>query len=164
MYSDPIAYFLTWTCYGTWLPGDDRGSVSWQRGQLPPRPRLEDWCRGQMKSEAVILSDTERAIVEQTITEHAERRTWFLHTVNCRTNHCHSVITATDYKPKVVRDQLKSWCTRRLNEHQTQRCLSVPSRWWTKGGSQQLIFDEESLLEVIAYVRDAQDLGGSANS
>ena len=21
MYSDPLAYFITWTCYGTWLPG-----------------------------------------------------------------------------------------------------------------------------------------------
>jgi len=24
---DPLAYFLTWTTYGTWLPGDERGWV-----------------------------------------------------------------------------------------------------------------------------------------
>jgi hypothetical protein len=23
--ADPLAYFLTWTTYGTWLPGDERG-------------------------------------------------------------------------------------------------------------------------------------------
>ena len=23
---EPIAYFITWTTYGTWLPGDERGS------------------------------------------------------------------------------------------------------------------------------------------
>jgi hypothetical protein len=22
---EPLAYFLTWTTYGTWLPGDERG-------------------------------------------------------------------------------------------------------------------------------------------
>ena len=25
---EPLAYFLTWTTYGTWLPGDERG---WNR-------------------------------------------------------------------------------------------------------------------------------------
>ena len=25
---EPIAYFITWTTYGTWLPGDERG---WSR-------------------------------------------------------------------------------------------------------------------------------------
>ena len=24
---EPLAYFLTWTTYGTWLPGDGRGWV-----------------------------------------------------------------------------------------------------------------------------------------
>ena len=27
---DPLAFFLTWTTYGTWLPGDERG---WSRSQ-----------------------------------------------------------------------------------------------------------------------------------
>jgi hypothetical protein len=25
--SSPLAYFITFTCYGTWLHGDQRGSV-----------------------------------------------------------------------------------------------------------------------------------------
>ena len=25
--SDPLAYFITFTCYGNWLHGDERGSV-----------------------------------------------------------------------------------------------------------------------------------------
>jgi hypothetical protein len=24
---EPLAYFLTWTTYGSWLPGDERGWV-----------------------------------------------------------------------------------------------------------------------------------------
>jgi REP element-mobilizing transposase RayT len=29
---DPIGYFLTWVTYGTWLPGDARGWVEFQKG------------------------------------------------------------------------------------------------------------------------------------
>jgi hypothetical protein len=25
---EPLAYFLTWTTYGSWLPGDQRGWVA----------------------------------------------------------------------------------------------------------------------------------------
>jgi hypothetical protein len=25
---EPFALLITWTCYGTWLPGDERGHVS----------------------------------------------------------------------------------------------------------------------------------------
>ena len=27
---EPLAYFLTWPTYGTWLPGDERGWVEYQ--------------------------------------------------------------------------------------------------------------------------------------
>jgi len=34
--SDPLAYFITLTTYGTWLPGDDLGWVNEGQGfQLP---------------------------------------------------------------------------------------------------------------------------------
>ena len=32
----PLAWFITWTTYGTWLPGDDRGWTERGKGsQLP---------------------------------------------------------------------------------------------------------------------------------
>jgi hypothetical protein len=35
--ADPLAYFLAWSTYGTWLPGDERGWVEYARGwQLRP--------------------------------------------------------------------------------------------------------------------------------
>ena len=47
---DPLAYFLTLTTYGTWLPGDDRG---WHRkGEpevQPPNPFLVEMARSRMK-------------------------------------------------------------------------------------------------------------------
>ena len=43
MFDDPIAYFITWTCYGTYLPGDHRGWTRWHKGDQLPIPSLEDW-------------------------------------------------------------------------------------------------------------------------
>jgi hypothetical protein len=37
--SDPLAYFLTWVTYGTWLPGDDRGWVEYRHGWQLPDPK-----------------------------------------------------------------------------------------------------------------------------
>jgi hypothetical protein len=44
---EPLAYFLTWPTYGTWLPGDERGWVEYRRGwQLPdPARKLEAEAR-----------------------------------------------------------------------------------------------------------------------
>ena len=35
---EPIAYFITWTSYGTWLPGDERGW--WRKGEWEPGNEL----------------------------------------------------------------------------------------------------------------------------
>ena len=53
---DPIAYFLTWTSYGTWLPGDDRG---WNRkgdeANLHPDPLGHDSAGSRLKEAPFIL-------------------------------------------------------------------------------------------------------------
>lgn len=41
--TDPLTYFITWTTYGTWLPGDVRG---WRKTNAGPQlPRLGLWQR-----------------------------------------------------------------------------------------------------------------------
>ena len=115
--NDPIAYFITWTTYGTWQPGDPRGWT--QRGHAtvhPPNPELEDRARHLMTDDQVILTLDQRAIVYTVIVKHCEFRKWPLHARNVRTNHIHVVMTA-QIDPKVVREQLKAWSSRRLTEH-----------------------------------------------
>ncbi len=116
MYSDPLAYFITWTCYGTWLPGDDRGWTKWQRGEKVTQPLLADWCKEQMTESPIVLNEEQRGIVEDTIAKHCGIRSWHLHAMNCRSNHCHVVVTANSYDGEQVRDQLKAWSTRKLKE------------------------------------------------
>ncbi|EGF29007.1 hypothetical protein RBWH47_02522 [Rhodopirellula baltica WH47] len=168
MQDDPIAFFLTWTCYGTWMPGDDRGWTKWHCGDQVPQPRLADWCRGQMVDSAVLLLPEQRTMIESVVREHCEKRCWYLHAVNCRTNHCHVVVTAPNYDGEQVRDQLKSWGKRRMKERECQLGVAeecVRDRWWTRKGSVRYLFDEDSLSAATTYASEAQDVGGSsANS
>jgi REP element-mobilizing transposase RayT len=175
---DPLAYFLTWTTYGTWLPGDERGWVKRGEGfQLPDPIRRSD-AEARMTEDACSLDNEQRKLVETTIADHCRIRGWYLHTVNCRTNHVHVVVTASR-DPDEVREQFKAWCTRKLKELQQSRTRSatlarrasegrLPARrasevvsdirrnWWTERGSKRFIGDEESLEAVIRYVRDLQ--------
>jgi len=79
--------------------------------------------------------------------------------VNCRTNHVHVVLSSAA-SPKVIREQLKAWCTRRLKELQV--AMRVPEldrrrNWWAERGSIRWIFQEADLAAAIEYVLDQQD-------
>jgi REP element-mobilizing transposase RayT len=162
MYSQPLTYLLTWTCYGTWLPGDDRGWTKWQQGEVIPQPLLADWCRKRMNETPVVLGNIQRKIVHDTIKRHCELRSWKLHAVNCRSNHCHVVVTANSHDGEQVRDQFKSWCSRTLSASATlQNMASYRDKWWTRKGSVRYLFDEDSLAAAIQYTFEAQDVGGS---
>jgi len=164
MYSDPLAYFITWTCYGTWLPGDDRGWTKWHKGEVLPQPLLANWCLEKMTEEPLFLTEGQRMIVNETVALHCQIRGWYLHAVNCRSNHCHAVVTANSHDGEQVRDQLKSWCKRKLKEEQRSKGLEskdVREKWWTGNGSARYLFDEESLEAAIRYTLEAQDDGGS---
>src|SRR5438270_740198 len=133
MNDDVLAYFLTWTCYGTFLPGDSRGWTKWHKGDQVPQPLLENWCRARMTEEAVSLAPAQREVVEQAIRDHCEFRGWDLLAVNCRSNHCHAVVAALNYDGEQVRDQLKAWATRRLKAQQQQGGVDaggLREHWW----------------------------------
>jgi len=102
---DVIGYFLTWTTYGTWLPGDERGWHDWRQGWHPADRRIAEYARSTMTEEAVILNDAQRKVVEATIEKHCQIRNWHLWARNCRTNHVHVVVTASSYDGETVRGQ-----------------------------------------------------------
>jgi len=159
-----MAYFITWTCYGTYLPGDARGWVKWRKGDQVPQPTLEAWCCGQMSESAVFLVPSQRSIVEQAVRDHSEIRQWDLRAVNCRSNHCHAVVIAPGYDGELVREQFKSWSTRGLKEQQRQSGVDADKlrlHWWTRGGFVGDLCDEEVIEAAVKYTLEAQDFGGS---
>ena len=54
---DPLAYFLTWPTYGTWLPGDERGWVDYHRGWQLPDPARKLEASARMNESACWLDD-----------------------------------------------------------------------------------------------------------
>ena len=150
---DPLGYFLTWSSYGTWLPGDERG---WSRKYVwnvrPPNPSLVKFAQSQMKEPAFTLSVSSRILVADTIRRHCEIRGWTLHAVNARSNHVHVVVTAPSYQPERVGEQFKAWSTRRLKEVEPAR-----TRFWTEGGSCRWINQEAELDAAVIYVLEGQD-------
>jgi REP element-mobilizing transposase RayT len=116
-----------------------------------------------MAESAVLLSEEQRAIVEQTVRDHCRIRGWVLHAVNARTNHVHVIVTA-DRDADEVMKQFKAWCSRKLSDADvsTQR-KQVPvakkagrRHWFTEGGDKELIDSEEYLANAIKYVLEGQ--------
>ncbi len=159
---DPLAFFLTWPTYGTWLPGDERGWIKNQRGWQNSSRNLATWSRKVLREAPCVLNEEQRKLVEATISDHYRIRGWELLAVNCRSNHVHVVVASAEH-PRVVTTQFKSWCTRRLKQLEFERSTamsdqSVPRRfWWAERGSEQYINDKSGLEAAILYVRDAQD-------
>jgi hypothetical protein len=159
---EPTAYFLTWSTYGTWLPGDRRGWIEYRHGwKLPDPARLLE-AQAAMTEDACLLDREQRSLVERTVGEHCAIRKWELHAVNCRSNHLHVVVSAGVH-PDLVRVQLKAWCTRRLKDLERKRTpgeqvASTRENWWAERGSKRYINDIDSLEAAVLYVRDGQDL------
>jgi REP element-mobilizing transposase RayT len=152
--ADPIAFFITWTVYGTHLQGDKRGWRRRGKGEQQPQPRLAQWRRERLKHDVILLSEEQRVVVEQQCQRHCDHRGWHLWVVNARSNHVHVVVTASRYSGKTVRDQLKANCTRELREQWPVFCDRPV---WTVGGDWECINSEGDLEIVFVYVREAQD-------
>jgi REP element-mobilizing transposase RayT len=155
-----LAYFITWTTYGTWLPGDARGWIKTREwGIKPSDPELENKARARMAEPAVVLTPNKRKLIEQTITDHCRIRRWILHAVNARTNHVHVVVTV-DRDADEIRNQFKAWCSRKLSD-QAKLTNAVAKKagrrhWFTEGGDSEAVYDEQHLENVILYVMEGQ--------
>ncbi|MEX1230703.1 MAG: transposase [Planctomycetaceae bacterium] len=150
---DPIAFFITWVTYGTWLPGDARGWIEYHRGWQLPDSVLEMEAAAVMTEDACRLTREQRIAVEDQISETCLHRGWLLHAVHCRSNHVHVVVTAGETKPKKIRSDIKAWATRclRINFDEQRE------NWWAERGSIRWLYDEMSLETAILYVLEAQE-------
>ena len=152
VHEGPIAFFLTWVTYGTWLPGDARGWVEHQHGWKLPDPVRELEATARMAEDACRMTSEQRTAVERQILQTCQHRGWHLHAVNCRSNHVHVVVTAPNTPPKKIRADLKAWATRSLKHFDTER-----HNWRADRGSIRWILDDNSLEAAVVYTLDGQD-------
>ena len=167
MAGQPLAYFLTWTTYGSWLHGDTRGSVD--RGPDGPRTVIRDDLRHGYESRELAgrpvasISAAQRAAIESAVLEVCRVRGWTLLALNIRLTHIHAVVAAEDTLPERVLNDFKAWSTRRVR---ALRISEPGRRLWSRHGSTRYLWSEEDVLAARAYVLHQQgnNLPGSTET
>jgi REP element-mobilizing transposase RayT len=157
--NDPLAYFLTFHTYGTWLPGHERGSVDDEHNRLgeafiPPDETKLERSREQMLGEPVCFNDSQRRIVLQAIVGVAEHRKWPLHAAHVRTTHVHIVVTST-LDPERTMNDFKAWATRKLREAGEFDADRVV---WSRHGSTPYLWTEEQVVGAVRYTLHEQGI------
>jgi hypothetical protein len=117
----PLAYLITFRCYGTWLHGDERGSIDEFNNKhntpfLPPNKKRHQFNKEILKYPPVRLDSRMRNAVETALRETCEIRDWQLFAINIRTNHAHSVVAIGKTSSKKVLSAFKANATRKLRE------------------------------------------------
>ena len=153
----PLAYFISFRSYGTWLHGDQRGSIDRFNNRygdpyLPPNEAWRDYNRKQLKTDPFILGASARGAVEKAIRETCKIRKWDLQAFNVRTNHVHTVVTA-NRKPSLVLNAFKANATRQLREDKLWPHSFSP---WVDKGSKKKLWNERSVANAIDYVLNGQ--------
>ena len=142
-----LAYLITFRCYGTWLHGEELGSIDrrnyhrYGTPDMPANKKLLADERAALNSLPILLSRAQRSVVELAIQEVCEYRGYALHAVNARTNHVHSVVAAS-CKPEHVMDSFKAYATRKLRE---AGLLGRHVKPWARHGSTPYLWTEEQV-------------------
>jgi len=149
----PLAYLISFRCYGTWLPGDIRGSVRMQKNE--PGTYLIPYDTGRlrrnrcrMKQSPYELDAPHRRIVFDAVIEVCEYRGWRLIAAHVRSTHVHVIVQAA-CKPEKVMNDFKAYASRAL----TRAGYENPNRKrWSRHGSTKYLWESEEVESAVHYV------------
>jgi REP element-mobilizing transposase RayT len=157
-------WLLTWTTYGTWLPGDERGFVgrtrdhdgrqTWQNTPgtpaRTPNPSLRRIARARMSGAVRRLAPDHARVLLADFCRTAEVHFWDLIAVAVMRNHVHLVVgVAGDPDPSDLLRHFKTYGSKTLS-----RAAGRPDngRWWTQSGSRRVLRDDAAVIAAIRYV------------
>jgi REP element-mobilizing transposase RayT len=164
---DAFALHITWTTYGSRLPGDERGHVS---NTLVPgegyRPKentpgtpvaagdaiTQQRARELQKWPTVYLTQSEALTAARALVEAARRRGWRIVRAAIMTDHAHVVIMDCPDDGSQVRRVLKGASQAFLSEKR-----GSPRTWWTTGGSDRYKHGTLAIETAIQYVADQEN-------
>ena len=154
----PLGYLITFRCYGTWLHGDEHGSIDrfhnrYKSPYLEPSDRRRELNRRKLKSAPVTLNIKRRRSVDRAIREVCTHHKWHLHALKVRTNHAHSVVSIGQAKPERALNAFKAYATRQMRRDGNRRKTHSP---WADKGSKRYWWNEQSLAAAIDYVINGQ--------
>ena len=149
----PLAYFITFSCYGTWLHGGKEISVDRNHNIpetefLPFNQARHISVKKRMLETPYLLDEPQRQIVLNTIKEVCDYREWVLIAAHVRTNHVHLIVHAM-LSPENIMNTIKAYSSRRLNESKLD---GKRINRWTRHGSTRYLWHEEEVEATIQYV------------
>jgi REP element-mobilizing transposase RayT len=164
------SWLLSNTFYGTWLPGDMRGSVTSVRDTRPEdapsdfrfehdipgtpweeeMPGLHQAAQARLKGPPILLDKQKAEILLGQFQETAAYRARILRAVSIMYNHFHLVVQVMDDPdPGRMLADFKAYGSRALNRRFSKPPLET---WWTTKGSKRKLKDEQALAAAIHYV------------
>jgi len=141
---------ITWTTYGSWLPGDKRGYVDNGKILLGDTKVLQR-NRKRQKSPIVKLNKLEKRIVKQTILAEAEKISHKIEALAVYSNHIHLLARPHTKSIEELVSRYKSITTRALWQR------GRTSRIWTRGYDKRFCFTEEEFIARNTYIQDHLD-------
>ncbi len=162
-------WLLTNTCYGSWLPGDERGFIGRVLDHRPDDvdddrrvvhnlpgipydegiPGLVAASQSQLRGPPVCLDILHAVQLFAQFKETADFRGWLLRAVSIMFNHFHIVVGVPgDPSPSKILGDFKSWGTRRLTDYFGEPASKT---WWTESGSKRKLPDEKAVAGAAIY-------------
>ncbi len=153
----PHAYFITFSCYGTWLHGNDKGSVSRFKNTVGTpvictATNLKQREKELLAHPPYLLNKPHREIVLQSIIEVSLHRGWHCYAAHVRSNHVHVVVGARVAPEKILTD-FKAYASGALNKSGLDKQVI---RRWTNHGSTKYIWEPVMIVPAINYVVEEQ--------
>ncbi len=153
----PLAYFITFSCYGTHLHGYesesvDRSNNKYGTPHLPPDEKQRQREQDNMIQDQYILDYDRAKIVLDSIMQNSSHRKWNLLAVHVRSTHIHVVIQALVAPEKVMND-LKSYASRSLNNAGFE---NSDRKRWARHGSTKYLWKVNDLENAVHYVLHEQ--------
>ncbi len=155
----PLAYFITFSTYGTWFHGTSKGKGSVDPHHnthgspfISPDPEREQDAREAMTQPEYTMQPPEREIVRDAIITLCLEKGWRLLAVHVRSNHVH-VVMAANRDPGRIMSDLKVRASRDLS----RAGFDDPTRRrWTRHGSTLHLFDDATVADKIDYTLNRQ--------
>ena len=154
----PLAYFVTFRTFGTWLHGEKRGTVDrhgrnvYGTERIGLDPMFSVTMERNMNSEPVFLNGKQRATVERAIRDVCAIRNYSLVAINVRTNHAH-VVASGARSPKSMMSAFKANATRELKE---AGLVAKDRTIWSRGGSTIYLWKQHQVASAVDYVITGQ--------
>ncbi len=153
----PLAYFITFSCYGTHLHGHESESVDRSQNKhgapyLPPDEKKYQRQKENMNQDQYIIDNGRARIVLDSLKETSSHRKWNLLAAHVRSTHVHVVIHSLTTPEKIMND-FKSYASRALNNAGFE---NSDRKRWTRHGSTRYLWKNNDIENAIRYVLHEQ--------